>query len=120
MLNVERLENGAVTVLRLRGVIDEEGVAVLRLALSGCVRDGRHKVVLNLAGVGFVSYLSMAVILERLGQFRAAKGDLKLACLSLYMRMLLRQMALTHQFDCHETEVQAVTGFSAPDRKSVV
>ena len=114
MLNVERLENGAVTVLRLRGVIDEEGVAVLRLALSGCVRDGRHKVVLNLAGVGFVSYLSMAVILERLGQFRAAKGDLKLACLSLYMRMLLRQMALTHQFDCHETEVQAVAGFSAP------
>ncbi len=111
MLNIERLESGSVTVLRLRGDINEDGVNGLRLALMSCLQEGRHQVVVNLAGVSFVSYMGMGALVERLSQLQAAKGDMKLACLSVYIRRLLRTMSLSHVFDCHETEAQAVQGY---------
>lgn len=110
MLEIERLESGAVTVLRVHGDVNEEGVNTLRLALMKCIEEGRNNVVLNVAGVAFVSYMGVGVLVERLGQLQAAKGDLKLACLSVYMRRLLRLMGLSHVFNCYETEAQAIQG----------
>ena len=112
MINVERLESGSVTVLRVRGDINEEGVNSLRLVLKDCIDQGRHNVVLNVAGVSFVSYMGVGVLVERLTQLRATQGDLKLACLSVYMRRLLRLMGLSHVFECHDTEAQAIQGYT--------
>ncbi len=110
MISIERLESGSVTVLRAHGDVNEEGVKVLRLALMECIAQGRTNVVLNVAGVAFVSYMGVGVLVERLGQLQAVKGDLKLACLSVYMRRLLRLMGLSHVFNCYETELQAIQG----------
>ncbi len=111
-MNIERLDIGDVTVLRLRGDINEAGMGALRLALTEIAEQGRWHLVLNMAGVGFVSYMGVGVLVERLGQFQAAKGDIKLSCLSVYLRRLLRMMSLSHVLDCHETEAQAVQGHS--------
>ena len=107
-MNIERLETGGVTVLRLQGEVDEEGMNTLRMALLKCFQDQRYQVVLNLRDVTYVSYMGVGVLVERLRQFRACSGDLKLAGLNLYTRRLLRMVGVKDVFDVFETEPQAI------------
>jgi anti-anti-sigma factor len=111
MLSVERFENGAVTILRASGEIDETGIEALRRELSGCVADQCRNVVLNLSRVVFLSYMGAGVLVESLGQLRAGKGDLKLACMNMQSRRLLCMMGLGHIFECHDSEIAAVQGY---------
>ena len=108
MLKVETSKLGPVTVIRLEGDIDEEGVGALRIALVRCLRESRHHVVVNLSGVKFISYMGVGVLVERLRQFRAYDGDLKLAGLNLYTKRLFRMVGVTTLFEVFESEEQAV------------
>ncbi|HOQ90832.1 MAG TPA: hypothetical protein PLX03_11885, partial [Candidatus Hydrogenedentes bacterium] len=55
MLAIERLDLGEVTVLRLRGDIEEATINTLLLALVNCLEQQRNRVILNLAGVAFIN-----------------------------------------------------------------
>lgn len=108
MLNIDRLETGAVTVLRLDGDIDEEGMNELRLALMGCIQDHRYNVVVNMAEVKFVSYMGVGVLVERLRQLRAYNGDMRLTGVNLYTQRLFRMVGVGHVFDVSDSEQQAI------------
>jgi anti-sigma B factor antagonist len=108
MLNIDRLESGAVTVLRLDGDIDEDGMNDLRLTLMNCIQDHRYHVVVNLESVKFVSYMGVGVLVERLRQLRAYNGDMKLAGVNLYTQRLFRMIGVGHVFETFDSEHQAV------------
>ncbi len=108
MIDVERLESGAVTVLRFEGEMDESGMNTVRMALMKCIQDQRYNVVLNLSAVTYVSYMGAGVLVERLTPFRAFGGDLKLVGLNLYLKRLLRMMGVKDVFDVFESEPQAI------------
>lgn len=110
-MRIERLESGAVTVLRLQGEIDDVGMNELRLALMGCIQDQRVNVVLNMSGVPFVSYMGVGVLVERLRQVRACGGDLRLVGVNLYTQRLFRMVGVTRVFQTCETETQAIQSF---------
>lgn len=107
-MNIERLENGAITVLRLDGDIDEDGQNVLRVRLMECLKDQRYHVVVNMEDVKFVSYMGVGVLVERLRQLRAQGGDLKLSGVNLYTQRLFRMVGVTKVFETFESESQAV------------
>lgn len=108
MMNIERLENGAITVLRLDGDIDEDGQNVLRVRLMECLKDQRYHVVVNMEDVKFVSYMGVGVLVERLRQLRAQGGDLKLSGVNLYTQRLFRMVGVTKVFETFESESQAI------------
>ncbi len=108
MLKTERLETGAVTVLRLSGDIDEDGLNQLRTDLMACIQDQRFNVVVNMAGVKFVSYMGVGVLVERLRQFRAYGGDMKLSGVNLYTERLFRMVGISKVFEVHKSEAQAI------------
>jgi len=110
-MNIERLETGAVTVLRLEGDIDEEGMNQLRVALMRCLQEQRSNVVANMFGVKFVSYMGVGVLVERLRQFRACKGDLKLVGVNLYTERLFRMVGLSKVFAVFPSESQAIQAY---------
>ena len=110
-MKVERVEKGPVTVLRLEGDIDENGVNDLRTALLRCIKDKRSNVVLNLAKVRFISYLGAGVLVERLRQLRAFNGDIKLVRINLYTDRLFRMTGIGSLFDTFDTESQAIQVF---------
>ena len=112
MLTIDKYESGMVTVLRLDGDIDEDGMNVLRLSLMECIQDQRCHVVVNLAAVKFVSYMGVGVLVERLRQLRSANGDLKLTGVNLYTERLFRMVGVTNVFDTFATEAQAVQAFA--------
>jgi anti-anti-sigma factor len=111
MLTIDRLESGAVTVLRIEGDIDEEGVDTLRLSLNTCMQDQRRNVVANMTAVKFVSYMGVGVLVERLRHLRACHGDLKLTGVNIATDRLLRMAGVKHLFDTHETEPKAIQAF---------
>lgn len=112
MLAINRFENGTVTVLRLDGDIDEDGMNTLRLSLMECIQSQRCNVVVNLSAVKFVSYMGVGVLVERLRQLRAGKGDLKLTGVNLYTERLFRMVGITNVFETFATEAQAVQAFA--------
>ncbi len=110
-MKIDRLDSGAVTVLRLDGDIDEGGMNTLRLALMECIRDERFNVVVNMAEVKFVSYMGVGVLVERLRQLQAYRGDLKLVGVNLYTERLFRMVGVTKVFERFDVESQAVQAF---------
>ena len=110
-MTIERLETGRVTMLRLDGDIDEDGVDELRLALTSCLEDRRCNVVLNLEDVSFVSYMGVGVLVERLRQFRASGGDMRLVSVNLYTQRLFRMVGVGRTFDTFESETQAIQAY---------
>ena len=112
MLKIDSYEQTGCTVLRLEGDIDEEGMNTLRLSLMECIQNQQHNVVVNLASVNFVSYMGVGVLVERLRQLRACKGDLKLTGVNLYTERLFRMVGITNVFDTYATEAQALQAFA--------
>lgn len=111
MLQIESENAGQATVLRLAGDIDEDGVPELRVALRACLRAGEYNVVLNMEAVKFISYMGVGVLVERLRQFQAGDGDLKLVGLNLYTQRLFRMVGVTLLFDTLDSEGQALQVF---------
>jgi anti-sigma B factor antagonist len=111
MLTLERYESGAVTVLRLEGDIDDEGIGALRDGIIGCLEDKRCNVVMNLSNVKFISYMGVGVMVERLRPLRARGGDLKLVGVNLYAERLFRMVGVQSVFDIYPSEAQAIQGY---------
>lgn len=110
-MRVERVDYGTVTILRMDGDIDENGIEALRSALYECFRDARFNLVMNLETVRFISYLGLGVLVERLRKARFCKGDIKLVGLNLYAQRLLRMSGVTSLFESYESETQAIAVF---------
>ena len=53
MLNIEKVRQGNVTIIRVSGDVDEDGVKELRIALVNCLRDNGYNVIVNLSGMKF-------------------------------------------------------------------
>ena len=111
VLKIERLESGAITVLRLDGDIDEDGMNMLRLALAKCIQDQRYHLVVNLEHVKFVSYMAVGVLVERLRQIRAYRGDMKLVGVNLYTERLFRMVGVTKVFEMFRAEPLAIQAY---------
>lgn len=108
---INRFDQGAVTVLRFEGDIDETGMNEVRVALMECLEDGCHNVVVNLSEVNFVSYMGVGVLVERLRQLRTAGGDMKLVGVNLYTERLFRMVGVTKIFEQHDSELHAVQSY---------
>jgi len=111
MMNISRMEMGTATVLRLEGDIDEDGVNVLRIGLLNCIKEKRCKVVANLTGVRYISFMGLGVLVERLRQLRLHGGDLKLVGVNIYTQRVLRMAGISSLFEIHDSESQALQGF---------
>jgi len=111
-MEINKAEAGSVVVLRLDGDIDAEGVNKLRVALLHCLKEQRHNVVINMHGVGLVSYMGLGVLVERLRQFRVLGGDLKLVGINVATERLFRMAGVGALFEVYESENQATQVFA--------
>ena len=111
MINIHRTEVQSVTVLRVEGDIDEEGVNELRIGLLSCLKEKHVNVVMNLSGVRFISYMGIGVLMERRRQLRRLGGDLKLVGLNLFVQRAFHMASVTAIFSICDSEAQAIEGF---------
>ena len=106
----ERDENG-ITLIVLDGRIDTQGAVDLDLALQAAVSAGKHKMVLDMAEVRYISSAGLRTLADVLTQNKGAGGDLKLAALSPKVMRVIQIIGFDKFFSIYDTLEAALADF---------
>ncbi len=106
----ERDENG-VNVFALDGRIDSQGAVDVDLALQAAVSAGKHKMVLDMAAVGYISSAGLRTMADVLTKNREAGGDLKLVALNRKVLRVFRIIGFDNFFSIYDTIEAAIGDF---------
>src|SRR4051794_21650712 len=81
--------------LRLTGRIDATWAELLSSTIEKAVRAGAHRVVLNFAGVDYISSLGIRVLVVQYKLLKSVKGSLEITNPSEFCRNILTTVGLS-------------------------
>lgn len=107
---------GAVQVLAINGRIDQNNASALEVALAPylqfCTQDGK-RVVLDFAGVDYISSVGLRVLMLAAKQVKKQQGRLVIASLSPIVDEVFKVSRFDMILQVHATVAQAVAEVSA-------
>src|ERR1041384_8320759 len=111
-LNIRERQAAAITVLDMDGriTIGERSVA-LRSAIRRLLEEGKKKILLNLAGVGYIDSSGIGELVSSYTAINKKGGQLKLLNLTQKLQDLLTITKLLTVFDVYEAEADALNSF---------
>lgn len=101
--HVETDDRGKWAVMRVRGELDVYTCPILNKHFDGLAEDGRHFVVADLAGVGFLDSSGLACLVRGLKVFRTRGGDLRVVTTRPNVLKMFGMTALDKIIDIFET-----------------
>ena len=108
-LNISERQAGDVTVLDMNGKITiGEGSVALRTAIRRLLEEGKKKILLNLAGVGYIDSSGIGELVSSYTAINKEAGQLKLLNLTQKLQDLLTITKLLTVFDVYESEAEAL------------
>ena len=111
-LNISERQAGDVTVLDLSGKITiGEGSVSLRSAIRRLIEEGKKKILLNLAQVGYVDSSGIGELVSSFTTINREGGQLKLLNLTQKIQDLLTITKLLTVFDTYDDEATALNSF---------
>ncbi len=110
-MNISESTKNGVTVFVLEGRIDTQGAQVMDGVLQAAVATGKHKLVLDLAEVTYISSAGLRTLADVLTKNREQDGDLKLAALNRKVLRVLRIIGFDKFFSLYDTLEAAVADF---------
>jgi anti-sigma B factor antagonist len=114
-LNIQEREADDVTILDMSGKVTiGEGSVALRSAIRGLLEKGRKKILLNLAGVGYIDSSGIGELVASFTAINKEDGQLKLLNLTQKLQDLLAITKLLTVFDVYEDEAEALGSYK-PD-----
>ncbi len=94
-----------------QGRLDGDGAPVLKDAIDEIVKeDGRHRVVIDMSGVGFVDSTTLRSVIAALKRLRRGDGELRLAAPNEQARIVLELTTLDRAFPHYPTVEDALAG----------
>lgn len=111
-LSIKERQAGDVVVLDLDGKITiGEGSIALRSGVRRLLEENKKKILLNLAGVGYVDSSGIGELVSSFSSVSREGGQLKLLNLTQKIQDLLAITKLLTVFDVYEDESSAVSAF---------
>ena len=111
-LNISERQVGDITVLDMDGKITiGEGSVALRTAIRRLLEEGKKKILLNLARVGYIDSSGIGELVSSFTAISNAGGQLKLLNLTQKLQDLLTITKLLTVFDVYESEEEALSSF---------
>ena len=111
-LNISERQVGDVTILDMDGKITiGEGSVALRTAIRRLLEEGKKKILLNLARVGYIDSSGIGELVSSYTAIGKEKGQLKLLNLTQKLQDLLTITKLLTVFDVYESEEEALASF---------
>jgi anti-sigma B factor antagonist len=112
-INISERQAGDVTVLDLDGKVTiGEGSVALRNAIRRLLGEGKNKILLNLAGVGYVDSSGIGELVSSFTAVKKEGGSLKLLKLTQKLQDLLAITKLLTVFDTFDDEASALSSFN--------
>jgi anti-sigma B factor antagonist len=111
-LNISERQVGDVTILDMDGKITiGEGSVSLRTAIRRLLEEGKKKILLNLAKVGYIDSSGIGELVSSYTAINKESGELKLLNLTQKLQDLLTITKLLTVFDVYESEEEALASF---------
>ncbi|HEY0078851.1 MAG TPA: STAS domain-containing protein [Pyrinomonadaceae bacterium] len=111
-LNIRERQAGDVTILDMEGKVTiGEGSVALRSAIRRLIEEGKKKILLNLAGVGYVDSSGIGELVSSFTTINREGGQLKLLKLTQKIQDLLGITKLLTVFDVYDDEAAALNSF---------
>ncbi len=105
-------EQKGVTIISLEGnVMGGPDASLLNELLHKFVKEGKKKIVLDLASVKLMNSSGLGMLIAALTTMRNASGDLKIAAASKKIENLFIITKLTNLFEHHKTVKMAVDSY---------
>lgn len=100
-----------VDLVTVSGRIDSSNAAEFEGKLKELMEDGRHNLVLNLAGVTYMSSAGLRTLVSTLKECKKRNGDVRLATPSERVAEVLSLAGLDSLFAVYDDETAAVGSF---------
>jgi len=111
-INISERQAGDITILDLEGKVTiGEGSVALRTAIRRLLGEGKNKILLNLAGVGYIDSSGIGELVSSYTAINKDGGQLKLLSLTEKLQDLLTITKLLTVFDAYEEEAEALGNF---------
>ena len=110
-MNITEREEKGVSVMVLEGRIDSQGAIEVEQALQDAVAAGKHKMVLDMTSVGYISSAGLRILADVVTRNREAGGDLKLVALNRKVLRVFRIIGFDKFFSIYETLEAAIADF---------
>jgi anti-anti-sigma factor len=106
-------QQGGATLIHIIGSIDAHTGPDATQLLEGQIRSGNHQLILNLAGVDFMSSAGVRCILNTLKLARQAGGDLRLAAIAPTVTKVLDMGGVTSILKTYADNDAALESFNS-------
>jgi anti-sigma B factor antagonist len=100
-----------VTLIEVSGRIDSMNANELGVALAAEIDNGNNQIVLDLAGVDYMSSAGLRELVNSLKRAKRNTGDVRLAQPSERVREVLEMAGLDTIFQIYDTQVEAVGSY---------
>src|SRR5436309_11660982 len=111
-LNISERQAGDITILDMSGKVTiGEGSVALRSAIRRLLEEGKKKILLNLAGVGYIDSSGIGELVSSFTAINKEGGQLKLLNLTQKLQDLLAITKLLTVFDAYDDEPEALSNF---------
>ena len=111
-ITISERQAGDVTILDLDGKVTiGEGSVALRSAIRRLLGEGKNKILLNLASVGYIDSSGIGELVSSYTAINKDGGELKLLNLTQKLQDLLTITKLLTVFDVYESEAEALTSY---------
>lgn len=114
-INVETRVSGDFTIVDVTGEVDVFTAPKLREAILGLLTDGATRIIVNLAGVGFMDSTGLGVLVGALKRVKERDGELAVAGAQGTVLRVLTVTGLNAVFPMHDTVDAALGRESALD-----
>jgi len=111
IIEVRHDEQKGVTIVDVSGVVDTGTTLILDEHLSALLREKRYKLIINLAGVTYVSSAGWGLFISLLQKTREHDGDIKLVSLSPEVNNVFNMLAFSNLISAYPTIEDAVAAF---------
>ena len=109
---IQREENGQLDILHLDGSLDAYSFPRLETALNQLRESNRNRVVLDCAGLDYISSAALGALIGFARRAREQNGDLKLAKLSAKIYNIVELLGFHKILEIHTEVDQAVSSFA--------
>ena len=78
-ISLSESTNDGISEVRVDGVIDTNTASELEEVFDSLLKRGRHRIIVDVAGVNYVSSAGWGIFISNIRDVRANEGDIKLA-----------------------------------------
>ena len=111
-LSINQRQAGDVTILDMDGEVRiGDSSTALRSSIRNLVAGGNQKILLNLAGVGYIDSSGIGELVSSYTAINKEGGQLKLLSLTQKLQDLLTITKLLTVFDAYDEEAEALSNF---------